>query len=316
MSVDLSVTVGTLRLRNPVMPASGTFAEGLDNVVDFEKLGALVTKTITHELRTGNPLPRVVEQPGGLINSIGIPSKGLDHFVEHMLPLYARYSTPLVVSISAPTVDGFANLARAISIPGVAAIEANISCPNIEEDGKAFAMTSESTERVTSALRSSTGLPLWVKLTPNTGDIAAVARSAERAGANALVVANTILAMAIDLKTFRPSLGNIMGGLSGPAVKPIILRQVYQCAKVVAIPVIGCGGIATAKDAAEFMLAGATAVQVGTATFIQPDAMVRIIDGIKQFCLHRDIPRASDLVGALVVEESDEPDMAWMEPAQ
>lgn len=316
MSVDLSVTVGTLRLRNPVMPASGTFAEGLDNVIDFEKLGALVTKTITHELRTGNPLPRVVEQPGGLINSIGIPSKGLDHFMEHMLPLYARYSTPLVVSISAPTVDGFANLARAVSIPGVAAIEANISCPNIEEDGKAFAMTPESTERVTSALRSSTGLPLWVKLTPNTGDIAAVARSAERAGANALVVANTILAMAIDLKTFRPSLGNIMGGLSGPAVKPIILRQVYQCAKVVAIPVIGCGGIATAKDAAEFMLAGATAVQVGTATFIQPDAMVRIIDGIKQFCLHRDIPRASDLVGALVVEESDEPDMAWMEPAQ
>ena len=316
MSVDLSVTVGTLRLRNPVMPASGTFAEGLDNVIDFEKLGALVTKTITHELRTGNPLPRVVEQPGGLINSIGIPSKGLDHFVEHMLPLYARYSTPLVVSISAPTVDGFANLARAVSIPGVAAIEANISCPNIEEDGKAFAMTPESTERVTSALRSSTGLPLWVKLTPNTGDIAAVARSAERAGANALVVANTILAMAIDLKTFRPSLGNILGGLSGPAVKPIILRQVYQCAKVVAIPVIGCGGIATAKDAAEFMLAGATAVQVGTATFIQPDAMVRIIDGIKQFCLHRDIPRASDLVGALVVEESDEPDMAWMEPAQ
>lgn len=316
MSVDLSVTVGTLRLRNPVMPASGTFAEGLDNVIDFEKLGALVTKTITHELRTGNPLPRVVEQPGGLINSIGIPSKGLDHFMEHMLPLYARYSTPLVVSISAPTVDGFANLARAVSIPGVAAIEANISCPNIEEDGKAFAMTPESTERVTSALRSSTGLPLWVKLTPNTGDIAAVARSAERAGANALVVANTILAMAIDLKTFRPSLGNIMGGLSGPAVKPIILRQVYQCAKVVAIPVIGCGGIATAKDAAEFMLAGATAVQVGTATFIQPDAMVRIIDGIKQFCLHRDIPRASDLVGAMVVEESDEPDMAWMEPAQ
>ena len=316
MSVDLSVTVGTLRLRNPVMPASGTFAEGLDNVIDFEKLGALVTKTITHELRTGNPLPRVVEQPGGLINSIGIPSKGLDHFVENMLPLYERYSTPLVVSISAPTVDGFANLARAVSIPGVAAIEANISCPNIEEDGKAFAMTPESTERVTSALRGSTGLPLWVKLTPNTGDIAAVARSAERAGANALVVANTILAMAIDLKTFRPSLGNIMGGLSGPAVKPIILRQVYQCAKVVAIPVIGCGGIATAKDAAEFMLAGATAVQVGTATFIQPDAMVRIIDGIKQFCLHRDIPRASDLVGALVVEESDEPDMAWMEPAQ
>ena len=316
MSVDLAVNVGALRLPNRVMPASGTFAEGLDHVINFDRLGAMVTKTITRELRTGNPLPRVVEQPDSLINSIGIPSKGLDYFVDKTLPLYAPWKPPLIVSISAPTVEGFASLAKAVSLPGVEGIEANISCPNIEEDGKAFAMSAESTERVTAALRQATELPLWVKLTPNTGDIAAVALAAESAGADAVVVANTILAMAIDLKTFRPSLGNIMGGLSGPAIKPIILRQVYQCARVGKIPVIGCGGISTAADAAEFMLAGATAVQVGTATFIHPDAMLQVIDGLEQFCTHRDIARVSDLIGALLVEESDEPDMAWMEPAQ
>jgi dihydroorotate dehydrogenase (NAD+) catalytic subunit len=316
MSVDLSVSVGSLTLRNPVMPASGTFAEGLDKVIDFERLGALVTKTVTRELRTGNPLPRVVEQPSGLINSIGIPSKGLEYFIEKTLPLYVRYDTPLVVSISAPTAEGFATLARAVSVAGVDAIEANISCPNIEEDGKAFAMNPDSTERVTTLLRSATDLPLWVKLTPNTGVMPDVARAAERAGADALVVANTILAMAVDLRTFRPSLGNIMGGLSGPATKPIFLRLVYQCARAVSIPVIGCGGISTAEDAAEFMLAGASAVQVGTATFIRPDAMLDVVEGLRQFCLHRDIARVSDLTGALVVEESDEPDIAWMEPAQ
>lgn len=316
MSVDLSVEIGSLRLRNPVMPASGTFAEGLEKVMDFSRLGALVGKTITRELRTGNPLPRVVEQPGGMINSIGIPSKGLDSFLKKTLPLYVKHDTPFVVSISAPTAEGFVSLARDVSVEGVAAIEANISCPNIEEDGKAFAMTAESTTRVTSMLRKATSLPLWAKLTPNTGDIAAVARAAEAAGADALVVANTILAMAVDLKTFRPSLGNIMGGLSGPAVKPIVLRQVYQCARAAKIPVIGCGGISTAEDAAEFMLAGAAAVQVGTATFVQPDAMLRVIDGLEQFCLHRDIARVRDLTGALIVEESDEPDVAWMEPAQ
>ncbi|MCR5856776.1 dihydroorotate dehydrogenase [Mesorhizobium sp. J428] len=316
MSVDLAVKVGSLSLRNPVMPASGTFAEGLDRVIDFNRLGALVTKTITRELRAGNPLPRVVEQPDSMINSIGIPSKGIDHFIDETLPLYADYSTPLVVSISAPTVEGFAYLAEAVSVPGVAAIEANISCPNIEEDGKAFAMSPRSAARVTAALRRATTLPLWAKLTPNTGDIAAVARASEDAGADALVVANTILAMAVDLKTFRPSLGNIMGGLSGPAVKPIILRQVYQCARAASVPIIGCGGISTAEDVVEFLLAGATAVQIGTASFVQPDALLRIIDGLAQFCMHRDIAKIADLSGALVIEESDEPDMAWTEPAQ
>jgi dihydroorotate dehydrogenase (NAD+) catalytic subunit len=312
--VTLGVTVGGLTLRNPVMPASGTFAEGLEKVIDFHRLGAMVTKTVTRELRHGNPLPRVVERPGGLINAIGIPSKGVEHFIDQTLPLYAGYDTPLVVSISAPTAEGFASLAAQLSIPGVAAIEANISCPNIEEDGKAFAMRASTTEAVTRALRAATSLPLWVKLTPNTGDMPDVARAAEAAGADAVVVANTILSMAIDLKTFKPCLGNVMGGLSGPAIKPIILRHVFQCARVLDIPIIGCGGIATASDAVEYLLAGAAAVQVGTATFLQPAAMTTIIDGLATFCAQRDIARVSDLVGGIIIEEADEPDISWFGP--
>lgn len=312
--IDLSVRVGGLALANPVMPASGTFAEGLDKVMDFNRLGAFVTKTITRELRAGNPLPRVVERPGGLINSIGIPSKGVPYFLDHTLPYYQQYKPPLVVSISAPTAEDFAGLAAELTRPGVAAIEANISCPNIEEDGKAFAMSAASTEVVVRQLRAATSLPLWVKLTPNTGDLPEVARAAERAGADALVVANTILAMAIDLQTFKPCLGNIMGGLSGPAIKPIVLRQVYQCARTVKIPVIGCGGISTTEDAIEYMLAGAAAVQVGTATFIQPAAMINIIDGMTKFCERREIPRVADLIGAVLTEESDETELAWVAP--
>jgi dihydroorotate dehydrogenase (NAD+) catalytic subunit len=312
--IDLSVRVGGLRLANPVMPASGTFAEGLDKVMDFNRLGAFVTKTITRELRAGNPLPRVVERAGGLINSIGIPSKGVRYFLEETLPYYARYKPPLVVSISAPTAEDFAGLAAELTRAGVAAIEANISCPNIEEDGKAFAMRAASTELVVRQLRAATSLPLWVKLTPNTGDLPEVARAAELAGADALVVANTILAMAIDLNTFKPCLGNIMGGLSGPAIKPIVLRQVYQCARTVRIPVIGCGGISTTEDAIEYMLAGAAAVQVGTATFVQPAAMTTIIDGLVKFCERRDIVRVADLIGAVLNEESDEPELSWVAP--
>jgi dihydroorotate dehydrogenase (NAD+) catalytic subunit len=312
--IDLSVRVGGLTLANPVMPASGTFAEGLDKVMDFNRLGAFVTKTITRELRAGNPLPRVVERPGGLINSIGIPSRGVPYFLDHTLPYYQNYRPPLVVSISAPTAEDFAGLAAELTRAGVAAIEANISCPNIEEDGKAFAMSAASTETVVRQLRAATSLPLWVKLTPNTGDLPEVARAAERAGADALVVANTILAMAIDLQTFKPCLGNIMGGLSGPAIKPIVLRQVYQCARTVKIPVIGCGGISTTEDAIEYMLAGAAAVQVGTATFIQPAAMIHIIEGMAKFCERREIPRVADLIGAVLTEESDETELAWVAP--
>jgi dihydroorotate dehydrogenase (NAD+) catalytic subunit len=311
---DLSVTLGGLTLQNPVMPASGTFAEGLAEAVDLNRLGALVTKTITREMRPGNPLPRVAEVPGGMLNAIGIPSKGVPYFIEHTLPLYRGWSPPLVVSISAPTAEGFARLAADISVPGVAAIEANISCPNIEADGKAFAMRPDSTEAVVRALRAATSLPLWVKLTPNTGEIAEVARAAEAAGADALVVANTILAMSIDLQTMKPRLGNVMGGLSGPAVKPIVLRQVYQCARAVRIPIIGCGGISTASDAAEYMIAGAAAVQIGTATFVRPGAMVEIIAGLDRFCEARGFKRVTELTGALSREEADDDDLAWVAP--
>ncbi len=312
---DMSVQIGGLRLANPVMPASGTFAEGLGEVVDLNQIGALVTKTITRELRDGNPLPRVTEVAGGMLNAIGIPSKGIPYLLEKTLPLYRRWSPPLVVSISAPTAEGFASLAAEVSVPGVAALEANISCPNIEEDGKAFAMRAAATEAVVRQLRAATNLPLWVKLTPNTGDIAEVAKAAEASGADALVVANTVLAMSIDLQTFRPRLGNVLGGLSGPAIKPMILRQVYQCARAVRTPVIGCGGISTAADAAEYMLAGAAAVQVGTATFVNSLAMIEVIEGLGRFCEARGIARVAELTGALKHEESDEDDLSWVAPA-
>jgi dihydroorotate dehydrogenase (NAD+) catalytic subunit len=311
---DLTVRIGALTLANPVMPASGTFAEGMERVIDLDRLGAFVTKTVTRELRTGNPLPRVSEMPGGLINSIGIPSKGIAHFLAETLPFFQRFAPPLVVSISAPTVDGFASLAAELDVPGVAAIEANISCPNLEEDGKAFAQRAASTEAVIGRLRAATRLPLWAKLTPNIGDMPEIARAAAGAGADALVVANTFLAMAIDVATFKPRLGNVMGGLSGPAIKPIVLRHVYQCAHAVRLPIIACGGIACADDAVEFLLAGASAVQVGTASFVHPAAMPTIIDGLDKFCERRGIARVADLTGAVSNEEADEPEIAWVDP--
>ncbi len=300
MMLDLSIDLGGLRLLNPVMPASGTFAEGLANTIDINRLGAFVTKTITHEKRSGNPVPRVAEVHSGMLNAIGIPSKGTDYFIQETVPFYRHFSPPLVVSISAPSNDGFAQLAAQLScVPGVAAIEANISCPNIEEDGKAFAMHARSTAQVVRALRTSTSLPVWVKLTPNTGEIAAVAKAAEDEGADAIVVANTILGMAIDIHTRRPKLGNVMGGLSGPAVKPIVVRMVYQCHRAVSIPIIGCGGIANADDAIEFMLAGASAIQVGTATFVHPAAMIDVLDGLASYCQRKGLANLNGLIGAV-----------------
>jgi dihydroorotate dehydrogenase (NAD+) catalytic subunit len=309
------VVVGGLALTNPVMPASGTFAEGLARVFDLNRLGALVSKTITREPRSGNPLPRVAEVAGGMLNAIGIPSLGVAHFLAETLPFYRRFTPPLVVSISAPTAEGFAVLAAEVSVPGVAAIEANISCPNIAEDGRAFAMRARATGVVVRQMRAATRLPLWVKLTPNSGEIAEVARAAAGEGADALVVANTILAMAIDVDTFRPRLGNLLGGMSGPAIKPIVLRQVYQCARAVPVPIIGCGGIATARDAVEYMLAGASAVQVGTATFRNAKAMLEVIEELDRFCHARGIGHVRELTGALRHDETDDEDVSWVGPA-
>ncbi|PZW48786.1 dihydroorotate oxidase B catalytic subunit [Humitalea rosea] len=294
---DLSVRIGGLTLANPVMPASGTFGPELGEVFDLDRLGALVTKSVTPEPRRGNPTPRVAETGQGLLNSIGIPGKGIEAWIAYDLPVWRRFAAPLVVSLSAPTASAFAEAARALTVEGVAAIEANISCPNLEADGRAFAAEPGPAAAAIAAMRGATRLPIWAKLSPNTGDAAAVARACEEAGADALVVANTILGLAIDLATLRPALGAGMGGYSGPGFKPIALRLVWQCAQAVRIPVIGCGGIATGQDAVEFLAAGATAVQVGTASFIQPAAMLQVIEGISAFCTARGFSRVSDLTG-------------------
>ncbi|HEX7911863.1 MAG TPA: dihydroorotate dehydrogenase [Paraburkholderia sp.] len=301
--VDLSVNIGSLKLANPVMPASGTFAEGTSQIFDLNCLGAIVTKTITHDVREGVPPPRVAEFRDATLFSIGIPSKGSDYYVEHTVPYYRRYSPPLVASISANTIEEFGRLAEKISVPGVAAIEANVSCPNLKKNGQAFGMDPEATWQVVKAMKSATSLPVWPKMTPNAGNVVEVALAAQDAGADALVVSNAILAMAIDVETFRPRVANVMGGLTGAATKPIMLRIAYQCAQAVEIPVIGCGGIATAADALEFLLAGCCAVQVGTANFVSPTAMPRLIDDLTEWCKRHGVSKLTDLIGAVKMHE-------------
>ena len=312
--VDLAVDIAGLRLKNPIMPASGTFSEELADVFDLDLLGAHVTKTITRGKRAGNPTPRVCEVDGSMLNSIGIPSKGVAAFLDTVVPFYRAYRAPLVVSISGNTADEFATLCSEVTVEGVAAIEVNISCPNIEEDGKAFAIRPSSTYDVMTKLRRATHLPLWAKLTPNTGETSEVARAAEEGGADALVVANTLLAMAIDIRTRRPKLGNLMGGLSGPSLKPIALRMAYQCARATNIPVIGCGGISTAEDVLEYLIAGASAVQVGTATFINPTAMVTIISDLERLLQREGIASVREIVGTVIDGEQAE-GVVFMEAA-
>ncbi|AJE48655.1 dihydroorotate dehydrogenase [Celeribacter indicus] len=302
--VDLSVRLGALTLQNPIMPASGTFSEDLADVFDLDVLGAHVLKTIMHGTRAGNPTPRVCDMQSGMINAIGIPSKGITYFREEMLPYWSAYRAPLVVSISAHSFDEFARLCGEVSLPGVAAIEANISCPNIEADGNAFAMRPDTTHEVVTRLRAETDLPLWAKLTPNTGEPIGVALAAEAAGADALVVANTMLGMSIDIGTRRPRLGNVMGGMSGPAIKPIALRMTYQCARATGIPVIGCGGISTLEDVLEFLIAGARAVQIGTATFQSPTVMARLIGDLRDWMTAQGITSLDEVIGSIEAPEA------------
>ncbi|CAE6715617.1 MULTISPECIES: dihydroorotate dehydrogenase [Paraburkholderia] len=301
--VDLSVKIGSLTLANPVMPASGTFAEGTSRVFDLDCLGAIVTKTITQDIREGVPPPRVAEFRDATLFSIGIPSKGSDYYIEQTVPFYRRYTPPLVASISANTIEEFGTLAAKIAVPGVAAIEANVSCPNLKKDGRAFGMDPEATYQVVKAMKEACGLPVWAKMTPNAGNVVEVALAAEEAGADALVVSNAILAMAIDVETFRPRVANVMGGLTGAATRPIMLRIAYQCVQAVKIPVIGCGGIGTAADALEFLLAGCRAVQVGTANFVSPTAMPRLIHDLTAYCERHGVSKLSDLIGAVRMHE-------------
>ena len=298
----MQVKIGSLALANPVMPASGCFAHEYAAAMDLARLGAIVTKSVTPKRRIGNPVPRVAETDSGMLNSIGIPSSGLLYYVDRIAPRYAGLPVPLVASVCADTAEEFAAACEALSVPGVAAIEANISCPNIEADGRAFAMSAKDTHRAIAEIKRHARVPIWAKLTPNVADIAEIARAAEDAGADALVVANTLLGMAIDTRTRKPKLGNVMGGLSGPAVRPIIVRMVFQCARAVRIPVIGCGGIMSAEHAVEHLLAGATAVQVGTASFLTPSAMIGILEGLEAYCERHGVARVAELTGAMRID--------------
>ena len=303
--VDMRVKIGAVTLQNPVMPASGCFSTDLAQVMDLNRLGALVAKTVSREYRAGNPPPRAAEVEGGMINSIGLPTKGIEYFFEHQVPDYRRFTPPLVASISATTVEDFEAMARDVANGDIDVLEVNISCPTRDPKGGNFALHAEHTYEVMKLIRATTDKPVWVKLSPNAGDVVTVAQAAERAGADALVVANTILGLKIDTDTFRPAIGNKFGGLSGPGIKPIILRMVHQCAKAVKIPIIGCGGIVKVEDAVEYMLAGASAVMIGYLTFRNPTGMIAIIEGLEAWCAKRGFARVADLTGAMI----DEPPM-------
>lgn len=297
--VDLSVKIGDVMLQNPVMPASGAFSWEYNDVIDLNRLGGLVAKTICREPRLGNPTPRMAETEGGIIQSIGLPGKGIDYFVDHIVPEYARFEPPLIVSVSSESIEDFAALAQELSIPDVDVVEANISCPTRNSTGGNFAMQEEHTLKVVSALRKATTKPLWIKLSPNAGDIVSIALAAEEAGADCLVIANTFLSLKIRTDNFRPALGNKFGGLVSPALKPIVLRMVYQVAKAVKIPVIGIGGVTKAEDVVEYMLAGASGVGVGYAAFRNPTALITIINELEAWCNERGIKKVTDLIGAV-----------------
>jgi len=299
--VDLSVTIGSVKLKNPIMPASGAFSTDIAQVVDINRLGALVAKTVSREYRIGNPPPRVAELECGMINSIGLPTKGIGYFLDHQVPDYARFTPPLVASITAVTADDFEAMTREVSAhPDVDVIEVNISCPTRNPNGGNFAMHEDHTHNVTKRIRSATTKPVWVKLSPNAGDVTAIAMAAESAGADALVVSNTILGLKINIDTFRPAIGNKFGGISGPGVKPIIMRMVHQVSQRVKIPVIGCGGICKVEDVVEYMLAGATAVMLGYIIFRNPSSLVAIIDELAEWCEKRGFSRVADLTGAMI----------------
>jgi dihydroorotate dehydrogenase (NAD+) catalytic subunit len=298
--VDMAVKIGSVTLPNPVLPASGTFSTEYSQVIDLNRLGALVTKTVSRNYRAGNPPPRVSELEAGMINSIGLPTKGLKYFLEVQLPEYKRYSPPLIASVTAIDIDDFAQMVRDVSVPGVDAIELNISCPTREPGGGNFALNEEHTYQVVRRCRAATEKPIWAKLSPNAGEISAVAEAAEEGGADAVTVSNTILGLKINLDTFQSRIGQGYGGISGPGIKPIILRMVHQCSKCVKIPIIGCGGIMRAEDVVEYLLAGASAVEIGYLNFRNPTGMIAIIEGLEKWCQARGFKRVADLTGAML----------------
>jgi len=301
-SVDLSVDLAGLRLRNPVMTASGTFASGREyaEFVDLSRLGAVVTKGVSLDAWAGNESPRVAETASGMLNSIGLQNPGVEAFCARDLAWLAGRRVPVVVNVSGHSLEEYARVVERLeSEAGVAAYEVNISCPNVDEGGMAFGISCAPAAAVTAAVRAVTKRPLIVKLSPNVTDITEIARAVEDAGADGVSLVNTLLGMAIDAETRRPKLARVVGGLSGPAIKPVALRMVWQVARAVSVPVIGVGGIMTGEDAVEFLLAGASAVQVGTANFVDPTSTMRVLDGLTEYCARHGVARVSDLIGAL-----------------
>ena len=290
-----------LLLANPVMTASGTFGYGTEysQLFDIQKLGAIVCKGTTLEPRDGNPQPRVAETACGVLNSIGLQNIGVKALIAEKAPLWANWRVPVIVNIAGETIDDYAQLAGELDgVAGISAIEVNISCPNIKAGGAEFGANPKSAARVTTAVKAATSLPILVKLTPNTSDIAEIAVAVAEAGADAISLINTLKGIAIDITKRRPLLGSISGGLSGPAIKPVALYLVYEVAGAVAVPVIGCGGITTASDAIEFIMAGASAIQVGTASFTNPRALLDVLEGIEKFLEKEGVKDITELIGA------------------
>ena len=303
-TADLSVDVGGIVLKNPVMTASGTFGYGLEfkDYVDLNKLGGIVVKGLSIEASKGNLPPRIVETACGMLNAIGLENIGIRAFVRDKIPELAKLETPVFINVYGKTEQDYVRVAEiADDVPAIAGMEINISCPNVSQGGLAFGVDPCAAAGVVKAVRAVTRKPLMVKLTPNVTDITVVARRVEDEGADSLSLINTITGMAIDLKTRKPKLANKVGGLSGPAIKPVALRMVWQVANAVKIPVVGMGGIMNAEDALEFIVAGATAIQVGTANFVNPGATVEIVQGIARYLEENNIKRISDLRGSLIV---------------
>lgn len=300
--VDLSVKLGELSLKNPVLTASGTFGFGTEyaDLIDLERLGGFIVKGTTAEPREGNPYPRMAETPSGMLNAVGLQNKGVDYFAEKIYPTIAGLNTEKIVNVSGSTVDAYVAVAERLSaLDEIHAMELNISCPNVKQGGMAFGTTCDGAAKVVKAVREAWKGHLMVKLSPNVTSIAEIARAVEAEGADSVSLINTLLGMAIDVERRRPVLSTFTGGLSGPAVKPVAVRMVWQVAKAVDIPVVGLGGIVTAADALEFIMAGATAVQIGTANFIDPTTTIKVIEGLEEYCTRHNVQNINELRGII-----------------
>ncbi len=302
---DLRANIGSLEIANPVMTASGTFgyAREFENLMNLHRLGAVIVKGISLNPRPGNAPPRIAETACGMLNSIGLQNVGVDRFITEKMNYLSGLNIPVIVNILGDSLAEYEEIAaRLAGVPGVAGIEVNISCPNVKKGGVAFGTDPSMAAAVTGAVKKRADVPVMIKLSPNVADISLVAQAVEDGGADAVSLINTLIGMAIDLKTRRPVLANIIGGLSGPAIKPVALRMVYQVASAVSIPVIGIGGIETAEDALEFMLAGASAVQVGTANFVNPRASEEVVEGISDYVIAEKLPSVRSIIGKLLVD--------------